>query len=201
MPTAFLTTTHPSDEELSRFESVNWSLQSLRICVNLWRDGESTRRIGLAIGRSRNTVIGKAHRMGLHLLMPPRHSRPAISTLVKPDKKPKPVKAAKALTPRLALVAPASPAPTVAKGLSHTERAFEGRRHAAARVASKGTAEAIRGLEKSDCRWPIGDPRSSKFRFCCEPSALGQPYCEEHCQAAFPNYGKPKPEPRYRRAA
>jgi GcrA cell cycle regulator len=38
------------------------------------------------------------------------------------------------------------------------------------------------------CQWPVGDPRSTQFRFCGEPTELGKPYCGEHCRIAFPNY-------------
>lgn len=39
------------------------------------------------------------------------------------------------------------------------------------------------------CQWPIGDPRSSEFRFCEESAAPGKPYCDSHCQMAYTRGG------------
>jgi hypothetical protein len=46
------------------------------------------------------------------------------------------------------------------------------------------TAKAVYALEEGDCRWPIGDPKKPGFKFCCRPSVLGLPYCEEHEKAS-----------------
>jgi len=35
------------------------------------------------------------------------------------------------------------------------------------------------------CKWPVGDPKSSNFRFCTGPALDGYPYCREHCAAAY----------------
>ena len=40
-------------------------------------------------------------------------------------------------------------------------------------------------LEKSDCRWPIGEPRQPDFHFCGARQAVGHPYCELHWRMAF----------------
>jgi GcrA cell cycle regulator len=33
------------------------------------------------------------------------------------------------------------------------------------------------------CTWPIGDPRSTEFRFCGKNAQPGRPYCADHCAA------------------
>jgi GcrA cell cycle regulator len=42
-------------------------------------------------------------------------------------------------------------------------------------------------LELTDrmCKWPIGDPRDSDFRFCGKQTANGLPYCHDHCSQAY----------------
>jgi GcrA cell cycle regulator len=35
------------------------------------------------------------------------------------------------------------------------------------------------------CKWPLGDPKSSAFRFCGDPALEGYPYCPSHCAAAY----------------
>ena len=37
----------------------------------------------------------------------------------------------------------------------------------------------------SQCSWPIGDPKSTAFRFCGENVVQGKPYCNEHCFDAY----------------
>lgn len=40
-------------------------------------------------------------------------------------------------------------------------------------------------LTAAKCRWPLGDPRQSDFRFCgCLPKE-GSPYCPEHSDMAY----------------
>lgn len=48
-----------------------------------------------------------------------------------------------------------------------------------------GAAEAVYGLTLDTCRWPIGHPKASDFRFCCDPVQAGKVYCPEHCGMAF----------------
>jgi GcrA cell cycle regulator len=45
--------------------------------------------------------------------------------------------------------------------------------------------KTVATLEKSDCRWPIGDPREADFHFCGAHQAPGRPYCELHWRMAF----------------
>jgi GcrA cell cycle regulator len=40
-------------------------------------------------------------------------------------------------------------------------------------------------LSEETCRWPVGDPRSSRFFFCGAPAAHNKPYCAEHCARAY----------------
>ena len=44
---------------------------------------------------------------------------------------------------------------------------------------------AVHSLDAQTCRWPVGDPLRSDFRFCgCRASASG-PYCAPHAALAF----------------
>lgn len=51
--------------------------------------------------------------------------------------------------------------------------------------AETGLYNPVLALKNRDCRWPIGDPRSAKFRFCCAPREGTGPYCAEHDRAAY----------------
>lgn len=46
-------------------------------------------------------------------------------------------------------------------------------------------AVTIAGLEANHCRWPVGDPRSSDFRYCGADKHSGHSYCPAHCRAAY----------------
>ena len=65
-----------------------------------------------------------------------------------------------------------------------------------------GAGIAITDLQTGMCKWPIGDPKQSDFRFCGHPQHEGKPYCTAHCAVA---YAPPKVRLRdaynYRRAA
>ncbi|MGA2487366.1 MAG: GcrA family cell cycle regulator, partial [Roseiarcus sp.] len=39
-------------------------------------------------------------------------------------------------------------------------------------------------LKEAMCRWPLGDPTSSEFRYCGSPAASG-PYCTHHGKLAY----------------
>ncbi|NJO34354.1 MAG: hypothetical protein HC869_15720 [Rhodospirillales bacterium] len=45
--------------------------------------------------------------------------------------------------------------------------------------------KTITTLERDDCRWPVGDPRSADFHFCGAKALAGRPYCELHWRMAF----------------
>jgi GcrA cell cycle regulator len=38
---------------------------------------------------------------------------------------------------------------------------------------------------RSKCSWPIGDPKSTAFKFCGEEVVVGKPYCNDHCFEAY----------------
>lgn len=46
----------------------------------------------------------------------------------------------------------------------------------------EGAAAAVANLKNNECRWPIGEPSSVSFAFCCEPAPPGREprYCDRH---------------------
>ena len=56
-------------------------------------------------------------------------------------------------------------------------------------------------LKEAMCRWPLGDPASSEFRYCGSPAASG-PYCAYHGSLAYqPAHDRRRERDRLRRAA
>jgi GcrA cell cycle regulator len=38
---------------------------------------------------------------------------------------------------------------------------------------------------RSRCSWPIGDPKTTAFKFCGNEVVVGKPYCNDHCFEAY----------------
>ena len=45
---------------------------------------------------------------------------------------------------------------------------------------TNGAGRAVLSLKAHSCRWPIGDPRDARFRFCEKMRDVGVPYCAHH---------------------
>jgi GcrA cell cycle regulator len=141
-------------------------------------------------------VIGKVHRLGLAgrvksgnpEALGVRSVRSEMSELA-------------AQTPRRAAPRPsvsAASAPSVVT----TARAVQGN-NALAVVAEIASEEAkplrvleevvvplslrvtIVDLRESMCKWPLGDPSSSEFRYCGSPAHAATPYCQYHGKLAY----------------
>lgn len=46
-------------------------------------------------------------------------------------------------------------------------------------------------LQVGHCKFPLGDPRQSDFRFCGASRLDGKPYCQKHAEMAFRCYEVP----------
>lgn len=135
----------------------DWTQAEWECCVALWRDGYSAAVIAGKIGKSRNSILGRVHRMGMsnrprrvetitasrQVNRSNRHF--AKSKLQKPSPPPEP--------PPLPVSNPVT----------------------------------FADLRKIHCRWPLGDPRSPEFRYCGAPRESGcisieegSPYCAAH---------------------
>ncbi|MCE2518086.1 MAG: global cell cycle regulator GcrA-like protein [Alphaproteobacteria bacterium] len=46
---------------------------------------------------------------------------------------------------------------------------------------------ALRNINwsRSRCSWPIGDPKTTAFKFCGDEVVVGKPYCNDHCFEAY----------------
>jgi len=58
-------------------------------------------------------------------------------------------------------------------------------RHAILRKNERGDIEVDPNLTEKSCRWPIGDPSSPDFYFCCREKVSGTSYCLVHARRAF----------------
>lgn len=141
-----------------------------------WARGDSAGTIGLALGISKNSVISKAHRLGLPARPSPIKGRTAAAPA-----RLRPVPRARHV-PALVELAAAPPvaAPPPVQGRPATLAEMV---HALHPPVDKPppVAGRVRG-----CCWP-GDelPGRPRFRFCDAPAEPGRPYCAEHAALAY----------------
>lgn len=160
----------------------SWTADEDVILTKLWTEGVDAHTITChpalqAKGRTRNSVISRAHRLNL----PPHSSRQmrtkpktisATAVRAKPAriKAPRPEVKAKPAPP------PPPPEPVV-EVLPELEMDAESSR--------SGAIGAIQSLRQGQCRFPIGDPRSETFSFCKNKQIPGRSYCPACAKKAF----------------
>ena len=143
-----------------------WTEDRVEILTKLWAEGLSASQIAKRLGGvTRNAVIGKVHRLGLSGRAKPSRPKTVSKTRSAPKRT-----AAKPRAPRKpapVVQAPPPPPPVEAKPLPNGEYA------------------TILTIRDHMCKWPIGDPAASDFRFCGRRIKEGEPYCEAHCNVAY----------------
>jgi GcrA cell cycle regulator len=148
-----------------------WTEEAIEVLKRLALEGRSASVIALALGAaSRSAVIGKANRIGIRLNGDGRAWAPAgayrlpSGAVSRAKPAPHDGRSAQALLPR------------------------EGRKAAwTFAEAEVGEMRRVRfeDIRRSECRWPIGDPRSGDFAYCGLTPAEGRSYCAGHCRMAY----------------
>lgn len=152
----------------------NWNDIRINLLTKLWLEGQSASAIAAELGEgvTRNAVIGKVHR--LKLASEKRPARPRVAKASRPS------------TPRLASI----PRRAVAKAFAGViDRSYAQVADAVATTPfilppthNYGSSSAILGLKQNKCKWPMGDPMNSDFRFCGGQADDHSPYCAHHRQ-------------------
>jgi len=157
---------------------MSWTDERVEQLKKMWLDGLSASQIAgeLANGITRNAVIGKVHRLGLS----GRVKSPAPASTRPRPKAPEDEERAPILPVshgNLALAAEVrpSPAPAPAPRASGDDV-----------VIPICERVSIMELRESMCRWPLGDPTSSDFRYCGAKMQIGLgTYCAHHARIAY----------------
>ena len=147
--------------------------------AELWLQGMSTGEIGRTMGITKNSVVGRAHRLRLLARPSPivrggrgwRRSKVAVPTLVQ-------------LQVPVPVVPPLPPSASV--GVNEL---------IACSPAPAPAAPPVRPRRIQECCWPIGDPGAPGFRYCDAAYAGRGSYCPEHAAGAFarrPRNGHPE---------
>jgi GcrA cell cycle regulator len=145
--------------------SWGWTDERVDLLKKLWGDGLSCSQIAKQLGGvTRNSVIGKVHRLGLAGRATPSKPQRIVFKAPRP---PRHVTARPAPPPRQA--APTTPEPSL-----RAHYVEEG----------PGTATVLT-LGADMCKWPIGDPRLESFTYCGRRAEEKGSYCQLHAQVAY----------------
>ena len=159
-----------------------WTDEAVEELKRMWDKGMTTGQIAKALNVTKNSIIGKVHRLCLT-------ARPSpIKKSTAPKTETKAVKAA----PKSA---PAQEADKNQKSVAKsTETSSSKNNDKEFSVKDNSYTEETNiplvKLDNHTCRWPIGDPRDDDFCFCGKRVKTGQTYCEEHAAIAYVKPGK-----------
>lgn len=149
-----------------------WGEDEIKILTKMAAAHASARLIGIALGRTKNSVIGRCHRNRIKLT-----GKNSVDNFWKkhPVTKSEPVKQSANEHSRRCdsshkKVGALPHEPPIAK----TAVIFHHPN------PTCGVGEAHAALKANDCKWPFGDPLRDDFHFCCLPRTIGSPYCAEH---------------------
>jgi GcrA cell cycle regulator len=156
---------------------MSWTNERIELLQKLWLEGWSASRIAAELGNgiTRNAVIGKVFRLGLsgrsgkagHENSTAAHHKQARRTAHRHSGGPQIVGNTALVMDSLAIEIPLP-------------------RQAWEVVVPIAEPVTILDLRESMCRWPIGDPAQSDFRYCGAKKIPGQgPYCASHSAIAF----------------
>lgn len=164
---------------------MEWTDEIVSRLRQLWDEGLSTAEIGRRLNISKNSVVGKAHRLDLPARPSPIRRDPSGAAPARPA----PARVTGPTLPSLA--EPAEPAPAA---MPVAEAAPPVRQAAPARavparptlVSSRPAQPQPRAAARApSCCWPIGEPGTPSFRFCGDPALVGKPYCQPHAEIAY----------------
>jgi GcrA cell cycle regulator len=153
-----------------------WTTDRIRLLRRRWRQGARVREIAAELGHgmTRNAVISKIHRLGISALSP-YGGAPGRRFAANTRSADRPVRA-----PRVAWWFRKGPPPAwVVDAKPHVETLG-----ADARIPRR-QRRSLFELSDDTCRWPVGDPRSSRFFFCGAQPLRNKPYCADHRARAY----------------
>lgn len=170
---------------------MTWTAEADAELRRLWGEGQSAGRIAAVMAVSKNSIIGRAHRLGL----PGRYSpirRPAATTIPRRVAAPAAIPAAAARgqpqrpeTPAVTRPAPEAGATPAASPAAAGGSPAPYPRPAALRPAAWWRTTPIHYPADLGCRWIQGEPRGAETLFCDAARVSHRPYCPAHCARAY----------------
>lgn len=178
--------------------STEWPTERCERLAELWDSSLSTVQIGKAMQSSKNSIVGKAHRLGLA-------ERP--SPIIRQDGKPRPIRVERIVGPSLpplaSLVLEPAPiiktptriiSPVVSRAIS------EVRKHLSAGKPSPFDNLTPRPVPVAQpvarpyshfakCQFIVGTWKIGQMpKFCDKPAFPGRSYCEDCCRVCYQEF-------------
>ena len=177
-----------------------WTDEVVDELRRMWAEGLTTSEIAKSLGVSKNSIVGKVHRLGLSGRPSPIKRKVEVTKASSKKKaaveveiveiKEEPKVVAPEVKKEVKKTAPA-PAKQTAKEKKaeaktvEVEEVIEIITPVETHPKSKDGLVRLVDLDGHTCRWPVGDPKDEKFHFCGKKVRLGQTYCEEHSEVAY----------------
>lgn len=156
--------------------SIGWTDERVETLKSLWGQGLSATQVADRLGgTTKNAVLGKLDRLGLH-----RSKESASAARSRSGKKQTDRMREGRAKARQAIGVRATTEADVVQARNNYDAALA-RMEAANDVARK----SLEDLDFGDCRWPVGDPGTRGFGFCAAPKLHGLPYCGRHAARAY----------------
>ena len=145
-----------------------WTEQMVEDLRKMWLEGLTANEIAKKLGVSKNSIVGKVHRLCL-------------------TARPSPIKKKEEVKPETVEEnLPQTVAEVQANNQEEAENKYEDV-HVDKPVNMQGVK--LVNLDSHTCRWPLGDPRDEDFCFCGKKVRAGQTYCDEHAAMAYVKAG------------
>lgn len=152
-----------------------WTDEMVEGLRKMWKQGLTTNEIAKNLGVSKNSIVGKVHRLNL-TARPSPIKKKDNSTAIKPTT------TAVETENNVACTKTAKKVSTAVE-TNVKVSSFE-------KNTSTSACLKLTELDSHTCRWPIGDPRDDSFGFCGKKVRSGQTYCEEHSGLAYVKQNK-----------
>lgn len=161
-----------------------WTDKMVEDLKVMWTQGLTTGEIGKRLGVSKNSIVGKVHRLQLDARPSPIKKKEDPAALVQQEILVKSEEKVEEKVEEKAIKKVASPK---AKKTSSAKKEFieNVSRSEPKQTRIYGRPVKLTDLDNHTCRWPVGDPKDDGFRFCGKKVRVGSTYCEEHSAIAY----------------
>ncbi len=169
---------------------MDWTDDAIIRLRSLWDEGLSTAEIGRRLSISKNSVVGKAHRLELPARPSPIRRGPGA---VGVPREATPRRVSGPTLPSMATEEPEAVAPPNLPKPPMPHLVPQPKPHSGTPVAVRSRPSLVAAMtapvrlapRTPACCWPIGEPGTPSFRFCGDPALSNKPYCGPHADIAY----------------
>ena len=148
-----------------------WTEQMVEDLRQMWLEGLTANEIAKKLGVSKNSIVGKVHRLCLTARPSPIKKKEETEENKKTVQKQVIETINEEFLPEI-----------------EEEETLEIEEISAPKPSTVNGVKLV-NLDSHTCRWPIGDPRDEDFCFCGKKVRAGQTYCDEHAAMAYVKAG------------